>query len=92
MLFKVNSFEGEIKLNSKNEEYGWFAKFCSHSVYDYSEYWKAVIGCDSVGFWAFIDNSCVSYGFNLVMGWLLKRIGKLLLWWGWFFYSLLLWL
>lgn len=38
LVFKVNSFEGEIKLNSENEEYGWFSKFPSHSVYDYSGY------------------------------------------------------
>lgn len=40
VAFEVISAEGEIKLNSESEEYGWFAKFPSNSVYDYAKYLK----------------------------------------------------
>jgi 8-oxo-dGTP diphosphatase len=38
LIFKITYFEGEIKLNCENEKYGWFARFPTHSVYDYSKY------------------------------------------------------
>lgn len=38
VAFEVTSAEGEIKLNSESEEYGWFAKTPSNSVCDYSKY------------------------------------------------------
>jgi 8-oxo-dGTP diphosphatase len=37
-VFEINSFEGKIKLNHENEEYGWFVSFPHHSVYDYSRF------------------------------------------------------
>ena len=38
VTFEVNSAQGEIRLNSESEEYGWFAKIPSNCVYDYSKY------------------------------------------------------
>ena len=40
VAFKVTSAQGEIQLNSESEEYGWFAKPPSNSVYDYAKYLK----------------------------------------------------
>ncbi len=40
VAFKVTSAQGEIRLNSESEEYGWFAKIPSNSVYDYAKYLK----------------------------------------------------
>lgn len=40
LILEVASFNGEIKLNSENESFGWFTKFPSHSVSDYSDYLK----------------------------------------------------
>ena len=40
VAFEVTSAKGEIRLNSESEEYGWFAKIPSNSVYDYSKYLK----------------------------------------------------
>ena len=40
VAFKVTSTQGEIQLNSESEEYGWFAKIPSNSVYDYAKYLK----------------------------------------------------
>ena len=37
IAFKVTSVSGEVKLNSENEAYGWFAEFPANSVYDYSK-------------------------------------------------------
>ena len=38
VAFEVISAEGEIRLNSENEAYGWFDEFPCDSVYDYSKY------------------------------------------------------
>ena len=38
VAFEVVSAEGEIRLNSENEAYGWFDEFPCDSVYDYSKY------------------------------------------------------
>jgi predicted NUDIX family NTP pyrophosphohydrolase len=40
VAFKVTSAQGEIRLNSESEEYGWFAEIPSNSVYDYAKYLK----------------------------------------------------
>lgn len=40
VAFVVISAEGEIKLNSESQEYGWFAKIPPNTVYDYSKYLK----------------------------------------------------
>jgi ADP-ribose pyrophosphatase YjhB (NUDIX family) len=36
--FEVTSAEGEIRLNSENEAYGWFDTVPCDSVYDYGKY------------------------------------------------------
>ncbi len=38
VVFKVDSFEGKVKLNHENTAFAWFARFPSYSVYDYSTY------------------------------------------------------
>lgn len=38
ITFEVTSAQGEIRLNSESEEYGWFAKIPSNCVFDYSKY------------------------------------------------------
>jgi ADP-ribose pyrophosphatase YjhB (NUDIX family) len=38
VAFKVVSAEGEIRLNSENEAYGWFDEVPRESVYDYAKY------------------------------------------------------
>ena len=38
VAFEVASAEGEIRLNSENEAYGWFDDVPRDSVYDYSKY------------------------------------------------------
>jgi len=38
IAFKVTSARGEITLNSESEEYGWFSKIPSNSVYNYAKY------------------------------------------------------
>jgi 8-oxo-dGTP diphosphatase len=38
VAFKVTSAEGEIKLNSESEDFGWFTNIPSNSVYDYAKY------------------------------------------------------
>jgi ADP-ribose pyrophosphatase YjhB (NUDIX family) len=38
VAFKVVSAQGEIKLNSESEDFGWFAKLPADTVYDYSKY------------------------------------------------------
>jgi hypothetical protein len=40
VAFKVTSAQGEIKLNSENEAYGWFTEIPANSVYDYAKYLK----------------------------------------------------
>jgi 8-oxo-dGTP diphosphatase len=40
VAFKVTSAQGEIRLNSESEEYGWFTEIPSNSVYDYAKYLK----------------------------------------------------
>jgi 8-oxo-dGTP diphosphatase len=36
--FEVASAQGEIRLSSESEEYGWFAKVPHNCVYDYGKY------------------------------------------------------
>ena len=38
VVFEVVSAEGEIRLNSENEAYGWFDEVPSNSVHDYEKY------------------------------------------------------
>jgi ADP-ribose pyrophosphatase YjhB (NUDIX family) len=38
VAFEVVSAEGEIRLNSENEAYGWFDEVPCNSVYDYAKY------------------------------------------------------
>lgn len=38
VTFEVTSAQGEIRLSSENEEYGWFDKIPSNSVYNYAKY------------------------------------------------------
>lgn len=38
VVFEVVSAEGEVRLNSENEAYGWFDEVPCDSVYDYSQY------------------------------------------------------
>lgn len=38
LTFEVTSAQGEIRLNSESEEYGWFAKIPRDSVYNYAKY------------------------------------------------------
>ena len=38
VAFKVLSAQGEITLNSENEEYGWFSQTPSNAVYDFTKY------------------------------------------------------
>jgi ADP-ribose pyrophosphatase YjhB (NUDIX family) len=38
ITFEVTSAQGEIKLNSESEEYGWLAKIPRNCVFDYSKY------------------------------------------------------
>jgi ADP-ribose pyrophosphatase YjhB (NUDIX family) len=38
VAFEVVSAEGEIRLNSENEAYGWFNEVPCDSVYDYAKY------------------------------------------------------
>lgn len=38
VAFEVTSAEGEIRLNSENEAYGWFDEVPCNSVYDYTKY------------------------------------------------------
>ena len=38
--FDVTSAQGEIRLNTESEEYGWFTEIPSTSVYDYAKYFK----------------------------------------------------
>jgi ADP-ribose pyrophosphatase YjhB (NUDIX family) len=38
VAFEVLSAEGEVRLNSENEVYGWFDEVPRESVYDYSKY------------------------------------------------------
>jgi ADP-ribose pyrophosphatase YjhB (NUDIX family) len=38
VAFEVTSAEGEIRLNSENEAYGWFNEVPCDSVYDYTKY------------------------------------------------------
>jgi ADP-ribose pyrophosphatase YjhB (NUDIX family) len=38
VAFEVNSADGEIRLNSENEAYGWFDEVPCDSVYDYAQY------------------------------------------------------
>jgi ADP-ribose pyrophosphatase YjhB (NUDIX family) len=40
VVFDVAFAQGEIRLNSENEEYGWFKHIPSHSVYNYAKYLK----------------------------------------------------
>jgi ADP-ribose pyrophosphatase YjhB (NUDIX family) len=37
-VFEVTSAEGEIRLNSENEAYGWFGEVPCESVYNYAKY------------------------------------------------------
>lgn len=39
-VFEVISAKGKIKLNSENQEYGWFTSTPPNSVYDYTKYLK----------------------------------------------------
>jgi ADP-ribose pyrophosphatase YjhB (NUDIX family) len=38
VAFEVKSAEGEIRLNSENEAFGWFDEVPRESVYDYAKY------------------------------------------------------
>jgi hypothetical protein len=38
VAFEVTSAEGEIRLNSENEAYGWFDEVPCDSVYNYAKY------------------------------------------------------
>lgn len=38
VAFEVVSAEGEVRLNSENEDFGWFSKIPCSSVYDYKKY------------------------------------------------------
>jgi 8-oxo-dGTP pyrophosphatase MutT (NUDIX family) len=38
VAFEVTSAEGEIRLNSENEAYGWFDEIPCNSVYNYAKY------------------------------------------------------
>jgi ADP-ribose pyrophosphatase YjhB (NUDIX family) len=38
VAFEVTSAQGEIKLNSENQEYSWFSQVPANSVYDYFKY------------------------------------------------------
>ena len=38
VAFEVTSAEGEVRLNSENEVYGWFDEVPQNSVYDYAKY------------------------------------------------------
>jgi len=38
ITFEVTSAQGEIRLSSESEEYGWFDKFPRNSVYNYAKY------------------------------------------------------
>ena len=38
VTFEVTSAQGEIRLNPESEEYGWFSKIPSNSVYNYAKY------------------------------------------------------
>jgi 8-oxo-dGTP pyrophosphatase MutT (NUDIX family) len=38
ITFEVISAKGEISLSPESEEYGWFAKIPSNSVYNYAKY------------------------------------------------------
>jgi 8-oxo-dGTP diphosphatase len=38
VLFKIMGCRGGIELNGENVDYGWFSKFPSTCVYDYSKY------------------------------------------------------
>jgi ADP-ribose pyrophosphatase YjhB (NUDIX family) len=38
VAFEVTSAEGEVRLNSENEAYGWFDEVPCNSVYDYAKY------------------------------------------------------
>lgn len=40
VAFEILSSEGEIRLNSESQEYGWFAEIPPNSVYDYTKYLK----------------------------------------------------
>ena len=38
VAFEITSAEGEIRLNSENEAYGWFDEIPCNSVYNYAKY------------------------------------------------------
>jgi hypothetical protein len=38
VAFEVTSAEGEIRLNSENEAYGWFDEVPCNSIYNYAKY------------------------------------------------------
>jgi hypothetical protein len=38
VAFEVTSAEGEIRLNSENEAYGWFDEIPCNPVYNYAKY------------------------------------------------------
>jgi 8-oxo-dGTP diphosphatase len=40
LTFEVTSAQGEIRLNSESQEYGWFTSTPPNSVYDYAKYLK----------------------------------------------------
>ena len=42
IAFEVVSAEGDIMINSENEDYGWFTEFPVKSVYDYSRHIKRI--------------------------------------------------
>lgn len=44
IAFEVLSAEGEIRLNSENEAFGWFSEVPRESVYDYAKYLQNIYG------------------------------------------------
>ena len=38
VAYKIDSAQGEVKLNSEHGEYGWFTEMPAETVYDYSKY------------------------------------------------------
>jgi ADP-ribose pyrophosphatase YjhB (NUDIX family) len=44
IAFEVVSAEGEVRLNSENEAFGWFSEVPQESVYDYAKYLQNMYG------------------------------------------------
>lgn len=44
IAFEVVSAEGEVRLNSENEAFGWFSEIPCESVYDYAKYLQNMYG------------------------------------------------